>query len=700
MKNAVDRSKALLKISIKDIESKKEAREHAEELRQLISYHDMQYYVYDDPVIADKEYDQLYDLLEAIEEEWPDLKTDTSPTQRVGSELSGEFPEVKHLTPMLSLDNSYEEKELRQFDERVREKVGQKEIPYTVEPKLDGSGVSLVYEDDMYQRGSTRGDGQRGEDITSNLKTLNTVPLRAGFSGRGIARVEVRGEVLISKKDFKKLNKDRESDGKSPFANARNAAAGSLRLKDPSIVASRRLEFLAYQISLAEDEDGKDLLGEKLEHHDECMQLLHQLGFKTPAEELEPVEGIEKVIERCNHWEEKRDDFPYEIDGAVVKVNKIGWYEKLGLTSHHPRWAMAYKFEARQGTTTILDVEFQVGRTGAITPVAKLEPVEISGVTIQSASLHNEDFIESKNLHYGDKVLVERAGDVIPYVVKRIGEDARGKKKITFPDKCPSCGSELERPEGEAIWRCLNVNCPAQLRERLVHFVSKSALDIDGLGEETIKLFYEKEIIRSLPDLFHIDYEKVRQLEGFAEKSVENLKKAIEKAKDRPLYRLINGLSIRYVGAQTARILADAVECLSDFFKWEKEYFQELEDIGPQMADSIHAFFERKENRDTIEQLEEAGVKVCEEKSRKKKSGPWEDKRFVFTGGLEHFTRQEAKDIVERLGGKAVSAISSKVDYLVVGEDPGSKLEEARKENNIELLDEKQFLDMIPQDEL
>lgn len=701
MKDGVERSKKLLDLEVEDIDGKKKARDYAEELRELISYHDKQYYIYDNPVIADKEYDQLYDLLEEIEAEWPDLKTENSPTQRVGAELSsGDFPEVEHLSPMLSLDNSYDKEELEDFDERVRDKLGKKKIEYTVEPKFDGSGVSLVYESDEYQRGATRGNGEKGEDITPNLRTLNTIPLRVNFSEHGVCRAEVRGEVLIGKSEFKKLNKGREKEGKSPFANPRNAAAGSLRMKDPGVVAKRPLELLVYQLSLAEDEDGNDLLGEEMKTHQECIDLLHEVGFQTPYEQIEKVEGIEKAIDICDEWEDKRDDFPFEIDGLVIKVNDLSQYDKLGLTSHHPRWAMAYKFEARQGTTTIKDVEFQVGRTGAVTPVAKLKPVEVSGVTISSATLHNEDFIEAKNLHYGDKVLIERAGDVIPYVVKRVEEDsARGRRKIRFPEKCPSCGSKLERPEGEAIWRCVNVSCPAQARERLQHFVSKGALDVEGLGKETVDLFFEEGLMKSLPEVFGLDYDKIQEMEGFGEKSVKNLKDAVEAAKDRPLYRLLYGLSIRFVGSETARILANSVDCLEDFYDRDKEDYEALEDIGPRMAESIHAFFQKKENRRTIEQLRDAGVKTCEKGSRKAE-GPLSGKTFVFTGSLDHFTRREAKDLVERLGGRAVSAISSKVDYLVVGEEPGSKLDEAKEEGDIELLEEEDFLDMIPEDAL
>lgn len=699
MKNAVERSKKLLRFQVKDFASPKEAEEGAEELRRLIAFHDKQYYIYDDPVIADGEYDRLFHLLEQIEEKWPELKTATSPTQRVGAELSGEFPEVRHLTPMLSLDNSYNLRDLLEFDRRVRKKLGKEKISYTLEPKLDGSGVSLVYYDDSYQRGATRGDGRKGEDITANLRTLPTVPLRAGFRAQGIVRAEIRGEVLISKTGFKTLNDRREKAGESPFANPRNAAAGSLRLKDPAKVAGRNLEFLAYQISLAENEKGENLLGNRLAYHDQCLELLHELGFKTPWQDLQKVDDLQVVGHMAEKWEQQREKFPYEIDGMVVKVNSIACYERLGLTSHHPRWAMAYKFEARQATTTIQGVDFQVGRTGAVTPVAKLDPVEVGGVTISAASLHNQDFIDSKNLHYGDQVLVERAGDVIPYVVKRVGED-NGRRKIKFPEQCPSCGSRLERPEGEAVWRCLNLNCPAQARQKLQHLVSKEALDVEGLGAETINLFFEKGIIRSLPDIFKIDYDRVRQLDGFREKSVENLKKAVEKARQRPLYRLIYGLSIRYVGGQTARTLAAAVDCVTDLAEWTRADLQQLEDIGPQVAGEIHAFFQRPENRRTIEQLKDAGVRICESKAATTPAGPFRGKTFLFTGGLEHFTRSEAQELVEKLGGRSVGAVSSKVDYLVVGTDPGSKLGEAKEEGHIAIIDEEEFLKMIPQDAL
>jgi len=690
-------TRELLKLSIDNVTSDEQAKDLAEKLRDVIFYHDHRYYVMNDPVISDSEYDHLFQLLKDIEEQWPDLITSTSPTQRIGEKVSGEFPEVEHIAPMLSLDNSYNLEDLKDFDERVQKLTGRKKISYTVEPKLDGTGISLIYEDDELVRGATRGDGQKGEDITHNLKVLRSIPLKIKLSDYNIFRAEIRGEVLIRKDDFKKLNKQRDEQNESLFANPRNAAAGSLRLKDPEEVARRNLSAWIYQISYVEDTDGNEVLIDRFGTQEQAIKGLHDLGFKTPSEQLETTSSVGKLLEICEGWEDRREDFPYEIDGLVIKVNDLEQYDDLGMTSHHPRWAIAYKFKARQGTTKLKDVHFQVGRTGAITPVAELEEVEVGGVTISSASLHNEDYIEDKDIRINDTVLVERAGDVIPYIVKPIKENRHGNtKKISFPKKCPSCNSKLVRPEGEAVWRCMNANCPEQVKQRIIHFVSKQAMDIDGLGEKMVAHFYESGLLKSIPDIYDLDYDKIEQMEGFGQKSVSNLKKSVEASKERPIYRLIYALSIPLVGVDTARTLADSVECVGDLKSKSREELMELQDIGETIADSIHKFFNHGENIEMVKKLEKVGVRVCKSKEEKEKKDTLEGLTFVFTGGLENYTRDEAKELVESLGGRAVGSISSKVDYVVQGENPGSKLEEAREEE-INIIDEQEFLKLVNQ---
>ncbi|NPA57762.1 MAG: DNA ligase (NAD(+)) LigA, partial [Aquificae bacterium] len=497
-KELIEKTKELLKLDISKIKTAEEALKVIKELREVIKYHDWRYYVLASPVISDYEYDKLFRMLVELEERFPQFITPDSPTQRVASELTKEFPPVKHLAPMLSLENSYDEEDLKDFDRRVREITGLETVEYSVEPKFDGAGIALVYEDNLFVRGATRGDGIIGEDITQNLKTIKTIPLSADFKSYGIKTIEIRGEVLIRKDLFKKLNEERLEEGLPPFANPRNAAAGSLRLQNPKEVAKRGLEAFVYQITYAVDEKGNNLLGTKIKKHSQAIQMLHSLGFKTPYKELKVCKGIEEVIEYCRLWEKKRDDYPYELDGMVIKVNDISLYEILGSTSHHPRWAIAFKFKPRQATTRIIDVVFQVGRTGAITPVAKLEPVEIGGVVVSSVSLINEDFIREKDIRIGDLVLVERAGDVIPYIVKVIKEARTGKEKpIQFPKNCPSCNSPVVKLPGEAVWRCVNANCPAQVIERIIYFASKDAMDIRGLGRAIVKKFYELGFLRS-----------------------------------------------------------------------------------------------------------------------------------------------------------------------------------------------------------
>ncbi|NPA53215.1 MAG: DNA ligase (NAD(+)) LigA [Aquificae bacterium] len=696
-KELIEKTKELLKLSIDDIKDKRQAEEIVKQLREVIRYHDWRYYVLASPVISDYEYDKLFHLLKEIEKKWPELITPDSPTQRVASGLTKEFPEVKHLAPMLSLDNSYDEEDLRDFDRRVKELTGLSEIEYAVEPKFDGAGIALVYENNRFIRGATRGDGIVGEDITQNLKTIKTIPLYADFKKYGIKLIEIRGEVLMRKDVFKKLNEERLEEGLPPFANPRNAAAGSLRLQDPKEVAKRKLEAFVYQITYATDEKGENLLGTKIRYHYDAIKMLYSLGFRTPIpeKEIKVFKGIDKVIEYCKEWEKKRDEYPYELDGMVIKVNDISLYPKLGMTSHHPRWAIAFKFKPRQATTRIIDVVFQVGRTGAVTPVAKVEPVEIGGVIVSSVSLINEDFIKEKDIRIGDLVLIERAGDVIPYIVKVIKEARTGKEKpIVFPKNCPSCGSPLVKLPGEAVWRCMNANCPAQVVERITYFASKDAMDIRGLGYNTVKKFYELGFLRRIPDIYRLPYEKIKQLPGWGEKSVENLKKAIEESKNRPIHRLITGLSIRYVGKVTAKKLAEYIKCVEDLKDWTVEQLQSIPDIGYVVAHSIYDFFHNEENIKMIYELKELGVKTCKDEEEEKREKILEGKTFVFTGTLSCCSREKAQELVESLGGKVSSSVSKKTTYLVVGENPGSKLEKAKK-LGVKILSEEEFLNLL-----
>ena len=695
------KSEELLKINPENIKDEKEAKKIIEELRDVINYHDYLYYVVNEPIITDYQYDQLFHLLKKLEEKFPQFITPTSPTQRVASDITKEFEEVKHLSPMLSLENSYNEEDLKEFDKRVKEILKIDTVEYAVEPKFDGAGIALIYKDDLFVRGATRGDGVVGEDITNNLKTIRSLPLKAEFSRYGIYTVEIRGEVVLSKEAFKILNEKRIEEGLPPLANPRNAAAGSIRLQDPKEVAKRGLEVFVYQITYAVDKNGNNLLGKEIKKHSEAIKLLFQLGFKSPYKELKVCKDIDEVIEYCREWEKKRDKYPYEIDGMVIKVNDIQYYEKLGITSHHPKWAIAYKFKAKQAKTRLIKVIFQVGRTGAITPVGKLEPVEIGGVIVSSVSLINEDFIKEKDIRIGDLVIVERAGDVIPYVVG-VDKSARkgDEKPIEFPKNCPSCGSPVVKLPYEAVYRCININCPAQVLERLIYFASKDAMDIKGLGEATIRRFYKLGFLKSIPDIFRLPYDEIIKLEGFGRKSVENLKKSIEEAKNRPIHRLITGLGIRYVGKTTAKTLAKHIKCVEDLKNWSIEDLEKLPDIGYKVATSIYDFFHNEENLKIIKELKDLGVKTCKDENEEGKTlDILKGLTFVFTGALSCCSREEAKKLVEKLGGKVSNSVSKKTSYVVVGENPGSKYEKAKK-LGVKILDEKDFLNLIKVDNL
>ena len=670
------------RITIKDID----------DLREVLRFHEHRYYIQNDPLVSDYEYDSLYKQLEALEKENPDLIVADSPTQRVAKGITKEFPTVQHLVPMLSLDNSYNSEDLVDFDRRARELTGLKEIEYCVEPKFDGASISLIYEDDRLVRGATRGDGVQGDDITPNIRQIRTIPLSARFSDYGVQTVEIRGEVLINKDNFKKFNESLTEQGLAPLANPRNASAGTLRIKDPMEVQRRKLEAFVYHVSYYTLTKGT----EDLDTHSQTLEMLWQLGFRSPNKEKKVLKGINAVIDYCTRFEGERDNLPYEIDGMVIKVNSFELQDRMGMTSHHPRWAIAYKFKARQATSKLIGVEYQIGRTGNIGPVAKIEPVHIGGVTVKSVSLFNEDVIREKDIRIGDTVLVERAGDVIPYIVKPLTELRNGDEKpIKFPKHCPSCGTELYKSEDEAAWRCININCPAQVLEKLIHFASKDAMDIRGLGSAIIEKFYTLGLLTSIPQIYQLDYEAIGQLEGFGKKSIDNLKTAIENSKKQPLHRLIFALGIRYVGETMAKTLAHAVDHLLDLKTFDEEALQNLEDVGPKVAGSVAQFFSNQQNIELLEALEAIGLNLHNEKKETSTGGTLEGQTFLFTGTLSKLKRSEAEEMVEQNGGSLLSGVSSKLNYLVVGEDAGSKLEKAKKINTVKILSEDQFLKLL-----
>ena len=676
-------------------------QETIDQLKEVINYADWKYYVQSDPVLADQEYDKLFKQLKHLEDKFPELKTVDSPTQRVASGLSERFPTVSHLVPMLSLDNTYNAEDLTDWDRKCREFPGTENIEYCVEPKYDGASVSLIYENGVLVRGATRGDGVMGEDVTINVRQIRTIPLSANLIKVGVQQAEIRGEIVIHKEVFEAYNKQRAADGLAPLANPRNAASGTLRILDPAEVRKRGLSAVLYHISDYTLVDGKEK-PHALDTHYGSLKWLYDMGFPTPAKEMKVFRHIDEVIKYCDEFEARRDDLPFEVDGLVIKVNDIAMQEQMGMTSHHPRWAVAYKFKARQATSKLRRVEYQVGRTGAITPVAKIDPVPIGGVTVSSISLFNEDVVREKDLRIGDTVLVERAGDVIPYIVKPLAELRDGtEEEINFPKECPVCSSALEKQPEEAAWRCININCPVQVAERMIHYVHKDAMDIRNLGEANIQKFFEKGILTDIPSIYELKtrWDDVRALGGFGDKSITNMEQAIEQSKGQPLNRLIFGLGIRFVGETTAKTLANAVTSLKDFYDWDIEKLSTLEDIGPKVATSVADFFAREENRQMIDKLEAEGVNILNHhKGQAAASGALTGKTFLFTGTLSQLKRSDAEAMAEAKGGTILSGVSAKLNYLVVGEDAGSKLEKAKKLGTVSILTEQEFIDMVNAD--
>jgi DNA ligase (NAD+) len=710
-----------------------------EALKDVLRFHEYRYYVINEPFVSDYEYDQLYQLLKRTELANPEAVTADSPTQRVGSSLNQGFVTVQHLVPMLSLDNSYNAEDLNDFDRKARELSGLETIEYCIEPKFDGASISLIYENDRLVRATTRGDGVEGEDVTTNIKQIRSIPLTAAFSKYGIRLIEIRGEVIMSKQSFEKYNAQLAAQNLAPLANPRNAASGSLRMKDPKDVAQRNLDAFLYHVSYyvrderwEKTDDRKRMTDDRigmtderigmtderekestvsrhlssvishlssvnlLNTHSGSLELLWTLGFKSPQKEKRVVNGIQPVIDYCLDFEAGRDNLPYEIDGMVVKVNDIALQERLGMTSHHPRWAIAFKFKARQATTKLLSVGFQVGRTGAVTPVAKLEPVYLGGVTVSSISIHNEEYIKEKDLKIGDSVLIERAGDVIPQIVKSLPELRNGdEQEIIFPKNCPVCKSELFKEEAEAVWRCINIECEAQVMEKMIHFVSKDAMDIKSFGEANVRKFYELGLLKDIPGIYQLAYESISELEGFGKKSLDNLRAAIEASKIQPLHRLIYGLGIRFVGETTAKTLANSVEHILDFKNKTEEELTQLEDVGVKVAKSIHQFFQNEQNIQMLEELEKLGLRLKNQKKEIIAAGALTGQTFLFTGTLAKLKRSEAEEMAEAQGGVIVSGVSAKLNYLVVGEDAGSKLEKAKKINTIKIISEEEFLQLI-----
>ncbi len=667
-----------------------------EPLRNILRFHEYRYYVQIDPLISDFEYDSLYKLLEKFEKENLAAITSDSPTQRVGIGLIKDFPKTQHLVPMLSLENSYNADDLLNFDRKAKELSGLDVIEYCVEPKFDGASISLVYENDLLTRGVTRGDGETGDEITLNVKQIKSVPLSAKFSEYGIEQIEIRGEVLMNKKNFKAYNDALIEEGIPPLANPRNAAAGSLRIKDTAEVSRRNLEAFLYHVSYTANGQRTTDNGQPTTHSG-MLEMLWSLGFRSPKNEMKVFKGIDAVIKHVHEFEKERDNLGYEIDGMVIKVNDLQLQDRLGMTSHHPRWAIAFKFKARQGTSKLLTVEFQVGRTGAITPVAKIEPVQVGGVTVGSISIHNEDYIKEKDLMLGDTILIERSGDVIPQIVKSFAELRKGdEKKIEFPTHCPICGDALFKPEEDAVWRCINLTCPAHIVESIIHFVSKDAMDIRSFGEANVRKFYEQGLLRSIPDVYALPYDEISKLEGFGEKSITKLMQAIEDSKKQPLHRIIYALGIRYVGETTAKTLANAVDHLLQFADFTEEQLKEQEDVGVKVAKSVYEFFHNTDDLVLLQQLESLGVQLKNEKKNLVAGGNLAGQTFLFTGTLTQFKRSDAEALVEQHGGKLIGAVSSKLNYLVAGENAGSKLEKAKKIPTVKVITEEVFLKMLP----
>ncbi len=663
--------------------SRKSLEQQIEELRAKIRYHEYRYYVLDDPEISDREFDELMNKLKALEAQAPSLITPDSPSQRVGGQPREGFVTVKHPAQMLSLDNAYSFDELREFDKRIVNASGKSKIEYVVEHKLDGLSMALHYRHGRLERGVTRGDGIKGEDVTANVKTIRSVPLL--IEEKEIKAVglkdgfEVRGEVIMTRKALEELNAQQEQAGEKKFANPRNAAAGSVRVLDPAITASRKLDFYAYYLL----REGRV----PFNRHSEILEALAKMRFKVNPH-WKTCRSMDEVISYCEQWQTKREKLPFEIDGIVIKVNDVRLQEELGFTARAPRWAIAYKYPAQQASTRILDIRAQVGRTGTLTPVADLEPVQVSGVTVSHSTLHNMDEIERLGVKIGDWVVIERAGEVIPKVVRVAKHDSRGKL-FKMPEKCPVCGGRVVRDPEEVAYRCVSARCPAKLKESLLHFAGRRAMDIDGLGEKIVDQLVDKRIVKDVADLYSLKLDEVAALERMAEKSASNLLGQIEESKKRGLADLIFALGIRFVGERTAEILAEHFRSMDKLAKASLAELTEAFEVGPKVGESIYQFFREPQNQKLLEKLRKAGL-TMEERRAAAKDTRLAGKTFVFTGTLAQYERAEAERLVMQSGGKVSSSVSKKTDYVVVGTDPGSKYDKARS-LGVAILNESQF---------
>jgi DNA ligase (NAD+) len=680
-----DEKKNLPDISLDEIESEDDAQEAVEKLREAIRYHNYRYYVLDDPVISDGEYDALMRQLEALEDAYPDLVTPDSPTQQVGGEPRDELSLVEHAAPMLSLKAVYDEEDVRSFDQTCRDELGESGVVYVAEPKYDGLAVELVYEGGRLSVAATRGDGSVGEDVTSNVRTIKEVPLQLVDQGDVPPpdRLVVRGEVYMRKDEFEALNRRRTDEGESAFANPRNAAAGSVRQLDPQVTARRPLHVFLYQVV-----DGADL---GFETHWDAVHALPGWGLRANLERTRRCAGVEEALAYRADMADARDDLAYEIDGVVFKVDRLSAQGELGVRTRDPRWALAYKFEPRRATTTVERIEVQVGRTGKLTPVAVLDPVHIGGVEVSRASLHNQSEIERKDIRVGDTVLVERAGDVIPQVVKPLKEQRDGSERaFHMPKTCPVCGTEVVMSADKKQTRCPNVSCPAQLRERVTHFASRGGMDIDGLGEKRAQQLIDAGLVERLSDLYHLSKDDLLSLERYAEKSAQNLLDEIESSKEQALDRFLYALGVPLVGEHATRVLARQYETLDDLMTASGEELESIHEIGPELARSIVTFFGARQNRRVIEEMREAGLSLENPMFAGKGAQPLAGLTFVFTGELERWTRDEVERYVERLGGRATSSVSGETDYVVAGPGAGQKLDEAHA-RGVPVMDEEEF---------
>jgi DNA ligase (NAD+) len=662
--------------------NREEAKQRVNELRDLLNKANRAYYVEAQPFISDQEFDQYLKELNKLEQEF-DLVEPDSPTQRVGGEPTKEFQTVQHPTPMLSLDNTYNDEELFDFDRRVQDILGHTDFTYLVELKFDGAAIRLRYEDGEFVLGATRGDGTRGDDITPNIKTISNLPLRLDDDPPSV--IEVRGEAYMEREAFARMNEHRDEEGLNAFANPRNATAGSLKMQDPKAVARRPIKLFCF-----------DLLNDQLDREltqAEKMDYLERYGLPV-CEHHRVCDDIKAVWEVIEDWKDLRHDLDYETDGVVIKVNESRFREELGSTAKSPRWAIAYKFQAEQAETTLKDITLQVGRLGTITPVAELEPIFLAGTTVKRASLHNEDEIHRKDIRPGDKVLVEKAGEIIPQVIQVLNPDREGRPDpFTMPDHCPACNEELVQLDDEVAWRCINPECPPQIRHRIEHFASRDAMDIDGLGESIVDQLVSNKLVSNFADLYSLTIDDIKPLERMAQKSAQNLVTAIANSKEQPFERVLYGLGIRFVGKTVASDLAKHLKSMDNLRSADVEELTQIDSIGPAIAESVVKFFDNPKNVEVVEELKDHGLEF-EYEEEELASRALEGKTFVLTGTLPTLTRKDAKGLIEKHGGKATSSVSGNTDFLLAGDNPGSKYDKAQ-DKGVTIIDEEQFFELI-----